>query len=67
MDKPIINCVTLTNGRCGLTTETKAEALRRIGTDNVRSFEPATEEQVAWIRGMGGRVPTNGRIKRTRK
>lgn len=56
-----LNYISLYNGRCGLTTDTPAQVLRREGTGNVRLVRPATAKDVAWIRGMGGNVP-QGRI-----
>ena len=30
---------------------------REVGTSNVRDIHEATPEEIAWVRGMGGRVP----------
>jgi hypothetical protein len=36
-----------------------AQALRDEGASNVQRVELASEADVAWIRGMGGRIPTD--------
>lgn len=59
--RPVVNYVSLWNGRCGLSTDTRAEIMRREGTANVRGVRPATQADVEWVRGMGGYVP-EGRI-----
>jgi hypothetical protein len=64
--KPIINYISLVGGRCGLTTESKREVLARCGSENVVATEPATQEQVDWIRAMGGKVP-DGRVVKRKK
>ena len=60
--KPVINYIDLYSGRCGLTVERRSEVLRRLGTDNVRSVRPATEDEVLGVEAMGGHVPSQGRI-----
>lgn len=56
-----IRYIKLYGGRCGLTTDTKREVMKREGTSNVLEVRPATQKDVDWVRGMGGHVP-NGRI-----
>lgn len=59
---PVLYIIDRADGRVGLTTESDEDAIyRRLGTDNVRGFRPATEDEVGWIRAMGGHVP-KGRI-----
>ena len=53
----MIYYVDLYDGYCGLSGESKSAILRRYGTDNVRSITPATQDQIAWVRAMGGYVP----------
>jgi hypothetical protein len=59
--KRAIHYIGLVGLGCGLTTECKRDALRRIGIDNVATFRPATQADVDWVKGMGGYVP-DGRI-----
>ena len=56
-----IQYVSLWSGQCGLSNDTPAQILRREGSANVKHIHLATEKDVAWIRGMGGKVP-DGRI-----
>ncbi len=42
---------------CCLTTETKAQLIKREGTENVERFRPATKQDIAWVKAMGGYVP----------
>lgn len=64
MKRPIINYVTLTNGWCGLTTDSKREAYNRLGSENIASFGPASQRQLDWVQAMGGKVP-HGRVSRS--
>jgi hypothetical protein len=48
---------------CGLKAafsleEATKEARREIGTDNFIRCSIATQEQIEWVRSMGGRVPS---------
>jgi len=58
-----IRYIKLFGGRCGLTTDTKREVLRREGESNVLDVRPATQQEVDWVRAMGGRVP-EGKVRR---
>ena len=54
--------VTLYGGYCYLEMATSYEnarkqALSQDGSANVQHVEIATDEDVAWVRGMGGKVP----------
>jgi hypothetical protein len=60
---PVLLYVVLENGRCGLTTDSRTEVLRKQGTFNVQHIRPATEKDVAWVQGMGGAVPESYRLK----
>ncbi len=59
--KPIIRYIELWCGRCGLSNSSVASIYSEQGRANVRSVRNATEQEVAWVRGMGGYVP-EGRI-----
>lgn len=61
MAKPIIQYVERFGGGCGLKTGSRRQIEREMGTDNVRLIRNATEEDVSWVRAMGGYVP-DGRI-----
>lgn len=57
--------VTAYGGRCGLMMarnleHARSKALREVGTNNFQSVEKATEQQIAWVEAMGGRVPKEG-------
>ncbi len=54
--------VELSNGRCGLSTDSKAEIMKQVGTDNLRSISVATKKQIDFVRAMGGYVPVDGKI-----
>lgn len=41
---------------CGI-SQARALALREVGTSNFEGVRRATKEDVAWVEGMGGRVP----------
>lgn len=56
----------LNGGGCGLTTDGYRDVLRRIGSDRLREFRPATQQEVDWVRSMGGAVPA-GRVRKMRK
>ena len=56
MSRKIIKRV-LAYGLVGLSTDTKREILREHGRGNVQSVRNATQEDVDWVRGMGGYVP----------
>jgi hypothetical protein len=62
MKKPVLRYVSLYSGRCGLTTDSVSAVMRREGSANVKCIRHATERDVAWIAGMGGRVPDTYRI-----
>lgn len=46
---------------CTITTDEEDEFTRRHGTDNVRAFRYATEQDIFGVRSMGGYIP-DGRI-----
>lgn len=51
-----------TDRGCALRTAETLTAARRqinreVGSDNVGAVRPATENDIAWVRGMGGYVP----------
>lgn len=53
--------VSIDGGNCGIRKakslrEAKATALREEGTNHLDYVRPATEEDVAWVLGMGGTV-----------
>jgi hypothetical protein len=54
-------------GRIGLRAASTLNAARKsaiadVGLDNFESIRPATEEDVAWVRGMGGHVPKGSTV-----
>jgi hypothetical protein len=56
--------ITLWNGRCGLTPARSPQhaarlALEEEGSNNVRRVEKATKDDIAWISGMGGAIPSD--------
>jgi len=55
--KKTIYYIGLDGAYCGLTTDSKRETLRRLGTENVATFRPATAEDIASVKAMGGFVP----------
>lgn len=57
MKKRVINYIDLRHGGCGLTTDSRTETLRQHGMLNVKSFRPATQKDIDWVRGMGGMIP----------
>lgn len=60
MSKPILHYAETEFGCC-ITDNGKREFIRRMGTDNVRLFRKATNQDVDYVRGMNGRIP-DGRI-----
>ena len=61
MSKRIIRYIALWGSGCGLSTDTPAQIMREHGTSNVKHIRNATQEDIDWVRCMGGRVP-EGRI-----
>lgn len=61
MSKPIIKYVELYGTGCGLSADSPSAIIRREGTGNVKAIRNATQNDVSWVRGMGGYVP-DGRI-----
>lgn len=43
--------------RRGTRERVMRQMAREIGTDNVREIRPANDDDIAWVRGMGGHVP----------
>lgn len=66
MKKKVIKYITLSGGRCGLSTATNKDILASEGRANVASIRPATREDVEWVRAMGGHVP-EGIVRKARQ
>lgn len=65
--KPTIRYVGMSDGTCTLTTETPSQILKAHGTENVKVIRNATEADLSWTKGMGGRVPDGRVVKRKEK
>lgn len=37
--------------------EAREKALRKVGSNYFRSIDEATDEDIRWVHGMGGRLP----------
>lgn len=62
--------VELHNGQVGLVAArninaARAQALREEGSSNVKHVRLATQAEVDWIQGMGGRIPA-GRVAKAK-
>jgi hypothetical protein len=38
--------------------QARREAVREVGEDGLKGIRKATEADIAWVKGMGGYVPT---------
>jgi hypothetical protein len=66
MKKKVIKYITLSGGRCGLSTATDKDILASEGRANVASIRPATREDVDWVRAIGGHIP-EGIVRKARQ
>jgi hypothetical protein len=57
MRRKTIKYITLTGGRCTLSTDTNRKIFDEEGRANVTLIRPATMDEVEWVRAMGGHVP----------
>jgi hypothetical protein len=63
--KPALKYVSTDFG-CSIRIGPDSQIIREIGTAHIKGIRFATEKDVAWVRGMGGRVP-DGRIAKVKE